>query len=138
MKMNKIILAMPNSASESFMQVINEKSNHKSEQLFTFQPNFLSNLEINNDKLSFLKKIKISLSKIQHKLIYPRTQWTPFRISNPSLEFSSMANFHGDIANFDRALFSQLLKFLNSRDNYILKQAFFTSLKEYFLKILKK
>ena len=124
MDYKKIILALPNSASESFKLCINKSSNYQCDQLFTIQPDYLTNIKRSLEKISFLQKIKYLVSLVHNKTIYPRNNFHPFRIYYPALEYSHISNFHGDIANIDRHLYEKLILHLKNKKNYILKQHF--------------
>lgn len=122
MSIDKIILAMPNSASESLMHLINNNSNYSCEQIFTFQPDYLTNVKSSLNGIEIFKRIKILLTEVRNKLFYDYNQGQPFRITNPASGFECLSNFHGDICNFDRALFEKFSIHLKNNENLILKQ----------------
>ncbi len=124
MEYKRIILALPNSASESLMHSINSHSKLTCKQLFTIEPFKLEMMSKTIDKSIVFRFIKYFLSYIRNKLVYERNEFHPFRIYYPAQDYTNIANFHGDVANLDRAIFEQLTNYLKRKKNFILKQHF--------------
>ena len=95
--MNKIILAMPNSASESLMQCINADSDHKCDQITNVN---MKNHILNKYNKNFSRKIFALISYFINRCDPTYNNNLVLRNFSPSAEYSYLSNYHNDIASF--------------------------------------
>lgn len=116
--LNKLILALPNSSSESMKMVINRHSNQKCKQIFNYS--LIEDLSQISYNSNFLKKLFINFKTFLSKNhIYDK-----LRNTHPVEEYKYLKNFHSDICDFDFYLYKNLIEFLKINKNCLLKQHF--------------
>ena len=124
--MKKIILSIPNSASNSLMKLINDNSIFRTKTFFDF--NSLKIETIRNNKNFFLNRkldIQILLDKLfsTSSFFYDQKNSYKFSDYNPVVEYLYLSQFHSDFCNINKRM-STLIDNLLIHDNLILKQHF--------------
>ena len=113
---NRIILALPNSGSESLKKVLNEKSNINVEQHY-------NDFTLERYKYSsFSSKVFMKLQYEIAKLLLREGIWSKHKNTHLTEEYRFLRNFHSDICEFDLKLFNKIISFLDKNKNVILKQ----------------
>lgn len=113
---NRIILALPNSGSESLKKVLNEKSNINVEQHY-------NDFTLERYKYSsFSSKVFMKLQYEIAKLLLREGIWSKHKNTHFTEEYRFLRNFHSDICEFDLKLFNKIISFLDKNKNVILKQ----------------
>ncbi len=123
-----IILAAPNTASESLSYVINNYTNYRCYQIMTY-PNYASIIQ--KRKIYFFLKrfeIKKALDIVYgyffHSFINKYLRTNKLKFTNPTKDFEILSAFHSDICDFNLRLFIEFERFIFNHKNIILKQHF--------------
>ena len=126
--MKTIIIALPNSASETLMHVINQYSNHTCRQIFLYNEIFFYDLRKRVTshflKFQFVKGISLFFKHKMFNLINSISPINKLRNTNPSIDFKYLSQIHSDICDFDTKLYRDFNTFLDKHENLILKQHF--------------
>ena len=123
-----IILAAPNTASTSLVDVINKNSNFDCHQIMAYPS--LSSIIQKKDFYYSLKKLKINKCLEMFIGYYFRQLTSRYlntnRLSliNPAIDYQILSNYHSDICDFNVRLFGEFEKFIFKHKNLILKQHF--------------
>ena len=126
--MKSIILAAPNTASTTLVDIINKNTNYTSFQIVTY-PNTSSIIQ-KKILYSYLKNLKIKkclkmiFGYYFHSIINDYLRMNKLRVTNPTKDFHILSNFHSDICDFDLRLFLDFEKFIFNQKKLILKQHF--------------
>lgn len=123
-----IILAAPNTASTSLVDVINKHTNHFSTQIFNY-PNTTTLIRkrgihyyLKRFKLNILLKMVSSYYFLN--IVDRHLKINKLNIFNPTKDFKNMSALHSDICDFDHRLLWEFNKFIFNQKNLILKQHF--------------
>lgn len=126
--MKSLIIAPPNSASESLMYVINNYSNFRCRQIFLYNELFCYNIRrrviSHLLRLQFFKGISLLLKHRIFNLINYFSPINKLKNTNPTNNFKYLSQIHSDICDFDLKLIRDFNSFLNNHENLILKQHF--------------
>jgi len=123
-----IILAAPNTASTSLVNVINKHTNHFSTQIFHY-PNTTSLIR-KRGIYYYLKRFKFNIllkmvsSYYFLNIVDRYLKINNLNIFNPTKDFKNMSALHSDICDFDYRLLWEFNKFIFNQKNLILKQHF--------------